>query len=580
MKQLILMLLAVVGITTICSCTDTNTIPEEPVTPVTPDEPDEPEVPDTTANYLVMHYCVAGGLDKYMLSNVLHAFSEGSTEKVKMAFQFKHSLYYQSDNEEHLFNGVRRFTVDENEYFLGKYKEITDNPYLLSEAKWDSLYNHVKTEKIGDATYDMTSKESLTDFIKWCKEKYPNAKRTILVLSGHGRGWQFQIDGLQDAKTRASLEDNNFQDEPRFLTLNDIVEGVKMAGGVDALYTDACLMSMYENLYGYKDIAKYLITAVETTPGPGGNYEQFLKELKNAGSTDEEFEKAMHGYIDFCTSKDWWGVSDSYYFDLGIYNLSKLEHVNSVLKKTVDTLVEKYTSDESIKPMASDLLLGTTFAPYIRWAVTDCEVARFTGGLKQQKLKMSYQILNVMRKDGIKDDEEGYYDVCKVIDWLRFPPSDAAKELIEKYPEQWNRALLNIIEVSDFTFILTDLLRQLDNKLYAVGAQNNPFKQLRTELQDAIKEIAYIRCSELDEKPGVDQAYELCSPGITIVPLSAELYHSDRNRRINTDIPSEADALKMYQSLEFDKQVGWSRFLQLIDVIPTALTNPSRRMVK
>lgn len=578
MKKCLLLLVAVFSLLAFNACKDDEVKIVGPVVP--PVVPDEPEV--NTPNYLIMFYAVGGGnLDSFILSNILQSCSEGTDDKVKMTFEYKLSSHLQQlyDN----FKGTRRFTADDNKNLIGRYQEFSKIRYMLTGPGQEAFLNTVKSEQIGDSEYNMSSTKSLADFIKWSKQQYPDAKRTILIISGHGDAWKVSTEGAIDAglKTRGMLMDNNFT-PASYLTLNETVEGIKQGGGVDMFYTEACLMSMYENIYAYSSVAKYLITAVETTPSLGGDYKTFLQLLKGIGNTDQEFEEAMHKYVDACTSADWWGSGKKSYNDLAFYNLSKLNQVTPVLKKITETLVEKYKSEESVNPTATDLPWGDRFAPYIRQAVLGCEVANS----KEEINILSYEDLlpegfkNALETDAdVVHNEYNTFLLNELIDWLRFNETPGAKKLWEKDPDKCNALITFLSQQCKNSYIITDMMRVLDNQLDAVGAQNNPFKALRKELVAAVKSMGYIKCSILDEKPGIDQAYDLCTPGVTIIPLTEEYYNDKIYSKITEELPQVNDAVKSYQTLEFDKQVGWSKFLQTIDVIPSAMTNPTRKFV-
>ena len=584
MKYLKLFFIAALSMFTICSCTDSNIVPEEPVTPVTPDEPDEPEVPDTTANYLVMYFGVGGGnLDPYIVPRLFRALDEGSSEKVKMTFQVKLSYYYQ--NFCHGFQGVRRFTADDNAHYVGKVEEllkdgmVPDKPYEIGNNKLETIFTDLKTDSIGDLDYDMVTPECLADFIKWSKEKYPNTKRTILILNNHGRGWDITDDGIKDygkAGTRGILYDNN---NKTHMSLNDVVNGIKQGGNVDVMFLDACLMNMYENLYGYASCCKYLVSGVEPLPALAGDFRTLLKMLKEASGTNEtDIVETMKKYVDHHLSKEWWGQWPDMDCDLSCINLTKLDQITTVMKKTVDTLVEKFCSSESINPTATELLFGDTFAPYIRMALVNCELAESDEYFSFFKSGIPTKVLRAMMADRVTTGDG--VNLRLAAEWLRVPSTDGAKEIAENYPDEWLQAQIVVAKHCYVSYVFTDLLRNIDKELDAVGAQNNPFKQLRKEMLDALKSIAYITCTTNTEIPGVDQAYELCSPGLAIIPFTEESYKSPFNARISDSIPSVQDAVKIYQNLEFDKQVGWSRFLQLVDVTPSALFNPRRKFVK
>lgn len=509
MKKFFLILFASFSLLALNSCKSDDEQIEDPVPVVpTPEEPEEPEVPvvpnDTTPDYLIMHYSHGSkDLDQWILSNVFHALDEGSNDKVKMTFQYKLASvnqtafkYYNID-----FTGTRRFTADDNKQLVGKYNDFALYEEWLNYEGMKSLCGMTNSELFADRNYAMSCADGLGDFIKWSKEQYPDAKRTILVIAGHGLGWRLENDGLVDSNSGQSrsllFRDDNLT-EVDSLTLNETIEGIRQGGGVDLLYTDDCLMCMYENIYGYANCAKYLLSSFNEIPGRGGNYSHLLNLLKGSGNNDQEFEDAMCKYVDVCTSNDWWGKDTLIYSDLGFYNLTKLDLLTPVLKKLTDTLTVNYK----------------TFEPYIHDAVRSCEMS-------------------------------------------------------------WHA----VRYINEHSYSISDMIRILDKNLDAAGEKNNPFKQIRQELIEAFKSIAYIKKSGIDDIHYIDQDYELCTPGVNIIPFNEEHYNYI-GFYMTDKIPNVYDAISIYQNLDFDKQVGWSRFLQLIDVCPSTSTNYSRDKIK
>ena len=509
MKKFFLILFASFSLLALNACKDDDEQIEDPVPVVpTPEEPEEPDVPvvpnDTTPDYLIMHYSHGSkDLDQWILSNVFHALDEGSNDKVKMTFQYKLASvnqtafkYYNID-----FTGTRRFTADDNKQLVGKYNDFALYEEWLNYEGMKSLCGMTNSELFADRNYAMSCADGLGDFIKWSKEQYPDAKRTILVIAGHGLGWRLENDGLVDSNSGQSRSllfmDDNLT-EVDSLTLNETIEGIRQGGGVDLLYTDDCLMCMYENIYGYANCAKYLLSSFNEIPGRGGNYSQLLKLLKGSGNNDQEFEDAMCKYVDVCTSNDWWGKDTLIYSDLGFYNLTKLDLLTPVLKKLTDTLTVNYK----------------TFEPYIHDAVRSCEMS-------------------------------------------------------------WHA----VRYIKEHSYSISDMVRILDKNLDAAGEKNNPFKEIRQELIEAFKSIAYIKKSGIDDIRYIDQDYELCTPGVNIIPFNEEHYNYI-GFYMTDKIPNVYDAISIYQNLDFDKQVGWSRFLQLIDVCPSTSTNYSRDKIK
>lgn len=491
MKKFFLILFASFSLLALNSCKSDDEQIEDPV--------------DTTPDYLIMHYSHGStNLDDCILPNIVNALDEGTNDKVKMTFQYKLSNTFQDKYEsikDYNFTGTRRFTADDNKHLIGKYNEFASDDSSLSDKKIDSLCSIINSELFADRKYVMSCAEGLGDFIKWSKEQYPNAKRTILVIGGHGLGWRLENDGLVDnnsGQSRALLFHDRNLSELDSLTLNETIEGIRQGGGVDLLYTDCCLMSMYENLYGYANCAKYLLSSFNEIPERGGYYSQLLKLLKDSGNTDQEFEDTMCKYVDVCTSNDWWGKVTLVYSDLGFYNLTKLDLLTPVLKKLTDTLTVNYK----------------TFEPYIHDAVRSCEMS-----------------------------------------WHA-----------ERY-------------INEHSYSISDMVRVLDINLDEAGVKSNPFKEIRKELIESFKSIAYIKKSGIDDIHYIDQDYELCTPGVNIIPFNEEHYNYI-GFYMTDKIPNVYDAISIYQNLDFDKQVGWSRFLQLIDVCPSTSTNYSRDKIK
>lgn len=520
-------------------------------------------------DYLVMLYATGGGnLDANILQNVMQLLYEGSSSKVKYTVQYKLSADEQEMYDKE-FGGVRRLTGTDNLALKSKSGKLPSLP-----KNYGQTLAAIKSERFADKQYDVTTREALADFIRWSKQKYPEAKRTILIINDHGSGWELDKDGKQDATTRAILFDDNTS--MSFLTAGDVANGVKDAGGVDMIYTDACLMSMYENLYAYADACKYLLSAVETTPGLGGNYMMLLRLLKSAGNTEEGLETAMHRYVDYSTSKEWWGRNKSAYSDLGFYNLQKFRKAcTPVLNKIAETLAEKFESDESIMPTVENPTFERWFTAYIRIAVNNCMATYATAYIPSRTIP---SFIPYLEKDGIKPDEDGDFLCRDLIEWSVYALTDGAQEAYEDNPELFLKLQRLVTTSGQRAFSFTDMLRVLDRELDAVGAQNNPFKPLRAELLAAIKSAAYISCTKPDSKPGIDQEYELCSPAIFIAPLNEALL-SEEYPSYQKNISTIEDGIRYYQSTVFDQQVGWSRFLQVLDVVPDAV-NPTRKHVK
>lgn len=544
----------------LCSCSDSTPAP-------TPTPDPDPDPVESGADYLVMVYGVGGKtLDRNIVANIMQALEVGSDEKVKMTFQYKLSGSLQTDPALQNFDGTRRFTADDNAHLKGQFQSLTSDYPFIPKGELDKSTSQLKTERLADATYDMPSSEALTDFIKWSKGEYPNAKHTILIITDHGNGWNFVYDGQKD--TRSILSDDNVGKK---MSLNDVANGVNGGGGVDLLYTDACLMSTYENLYGYAQCAKYLIASYEVAPGVGGDYRELIKQLDAAGPEDADLVAAAKAFVDYTVSDQWWAKYSVRSRDIAFYDLSRLGEVTPVLKEIAATLAEKYVSEESIEP-TTETMYGDKFTPYIRQAALGCVVSDAEMTVYYQNIP--WVIVEAMLEDGVKL-YDGEFDLDDLVLWIRYAPTERARETFEKYPEEWAFTRQLIAIQNETAYSLTDLLRILDKELTDIGAKN-PFKPLRSELLAALRSIGHIGCTRELDPSLLDTAYELCSPGLILLPLN-ELFNNQETNYFATKIPDYQDALRYYENTEFDRQVQWSRFLKVLDVTPTAFTNTMRQ---
>ena len=550
----------------LCSCKDDNEVASAP----------EAEGPD----YLVMMYAVGGSnLDDGIIGNIMQALDEGCDERVKMTFQYKLSDTLQHQAAYKDFEGTRRFTADENSHLKGQFLSMTNNYPTLEKWELPDVLSKIKSERIGDAKYDMSCKEGLADFIKWSKEKYPNAKHRILVVSDHGNAWSIVCDGMKD--TRAVLVDDNLNDpelpavfKGKSLSVQALANGLKDGGDVDVMYLDACVMSTYENLYGYAKAVKYVLASFETVDGIGGDYRVLTKLLKLAGTGEENMVKALKKYVDYCNSNGWWQSSNPYCSDLGLYDLSKLGQLTPVLKKVTDKLTELYESDAEFDCVSPEYPpLGDTYAPYIRKAMTSCLVASSVAHIPADTIPTP--IANLLRADGIKEKNKEFRSV-DVIKWIRFAQTDNAKLAYEQYPQEWAKVKKIINGLNDASYSLTDLLYTLKESLNDAGILQNPFAPLYEDLLSILREVAYINCTKALSETGIfSSPYAACSPGVYLKPFN-DLYYCEANAGMVKVIPTYEEALRYYQGTEFDQQVGWSRVLRLLDVLPSAMTNTMR----
>lgn len=113
----------------------------------------------------------------------------------------------------------------------------------------------------------MTDPATLTEFIKYCNDKFP-ANRNELILWDHGGG---SVSGY-------GYDEKNSKNGS--MSLAGVSKALKNSGvKFDFVGYDACLMATAENALMLDDYADYLIASEETEPGIGWYYTNWLKNV-------------------------------------------------------------------------------------------------------------------------------------------------------------------------------------------------------------------------------------------------------------------------------------------------------------
>ena len=139
----------------------------------------------------------------------------------------------------------------------------------------------------------MTDPTNLSDFIKYCAQKYP-ADRNFLILWDHGGG---SVSGYgYDEKNSSSGSMN----------LAGINTALKSAGMTfDIIGFDACLMATAETALMLDNYGDYLIASEETEPGIGWYYTNWLTQLGNNTSVASTAlgKTIIDDFVSTCASK-------------------------------------------------------------------------------------------------------------------------------------------------------------------------------------------------------------------------------------------------------------------------------------
>ncbi len=186
----------------------------------------------------------------------------GSTDQVKIVAQF--------DRFRGAFQGDGDWTAARR-YFI----------------RQDENLNQVNSELVAElGEVNMSSGETLVDFVTWAIETYP-ADRYALILSDHGMGWP---GGWSDPAPGGSggTVDRNIPLESRlgdqiFLhELDDALSEIRSRTSLDQfelIGLDACLMAHLEVFSALQPHSRYAVASQEVEPALGWAYTGFLDEL-------------------------------------------------------------------------------------------------------------------------------------------------------------------------------------------------------------------------------------------------------------------------------------------------------------
>jgi len=140
--------------------------------------------------------------------------------------------------------------------------------------------------------------DSIVSFMKYCKQVAP-AKNYILVFSDHGGGYSVTDDydkSLEQAGTRATCFDDNLAQ--RGITCKEIRAALEKSGmHLTMLYFDCCLMNNMETLSELTSLTDYVLASGHTNAG--GNQQNFVEELYKASAGDA-FTDAMSRFAKKC----------------------------------------------------------------------------------------------------------------------------------------------------------------------------------------------------------------------------------------------------------------------------------------
>ena len=352
--------------------------------------------------------------------------------------------------------------------------------------------------------------DSIVNFMKYCQKVAP-AKNYILVLSDHGGGYAVNDDydkSLEKMGTRATCFDDNLAG--RGITCKEIRTALEKSGmHLTMLYFDCCLMNNMETLSEVINLTDYVLASGHTNGG--GNHQAFVEELYNASAGDA-FTDAMSRYAKTCAQRNnmLWMLHGATWARNVDFVLTDMKKFPAIL-----TALRDYV-DFAIKNM------GGALAEDFQYAASDCY--QYTPGYPLYDLRDYCEKLQA-NAFGHLPNEWHYYDnlenalqAAQVCHYYSIQ-SEGYKEITPHW-------LSYNVSLGAKGFIGSTILKKEPTKIYGYNKDGN---------------LATVDISNLN---------------LTVLGKNTPWFAWSQT----------------YHQLEFDKQTGWSRWLEANTGFP--INNP------
>lgn len=157
---------------------------------------------------------------------------------------------------------------------------------------------------------NMASPNTLSSFIRFSAANYP-ADRYVLILWGHGAGWEGMCPDGADILTLGELKD----------ALSNATDF--MGRPLDLIGVDSCAEANFEMLYEIREYTQFFVGSEKNMPSQGLPYTRIFEGL--ASNVDQSVElfgsEIVRDYI------DWSRYNSSYSATLAVFNMSRIDQV-------------------------------------------------------------------------------------------------------------------------------------------------------------------------------------------------------------------------------------------------------------
>jgi PKD repeat protein len=258
------------------------------------------------AEWTVLVYMNADcDLEPYLVEDFNEMELAGSTENVNIVVQMDRHPGYDATSGD--WSGTRRYRVEKDPGMRAM------NSRLL--------------EDLGEL--DMGDKKTLSDFLLWGREKFP-ARRTLVVLSGHGEGWPGISQDFTDQNDRLSLDELS-------AGLGDFTRS--RGAPIDVLLLDVCYWAMLETDWALRNLTSYIVASEDIDPSAGQRYDAFLDDLvKVPGMAPRDLAMEIVASFREAYSSGGYYPGDSETFTLSAVETARLGPLASALDGLADLL--------------------------------------------------------------------------------------------------------------------------------------------------------------------------------------------------------------------------------------------------
>ena len=312
------------------------------------DNPTPQPEPESQAEYTIMYYTGgAGNIDAAMLKILINFYNANpdAYKKVNVVIQYKFST------AENMSEQYGIFSPDTCAMFGSKTLRWAVDPAKIIDQQafnQDNIY--------GADNADITSPDSLTNFINWAARKYP-AKKYMLVVADHGGGYipAKELPETETTRTnRIILADDGHQDKA--FTAKSLSRGIRNANvRLQTVFLLACMMNNMEYQFELKDVCDYVIASTYLMPGKGGAMNVLVEQLSQP---NVDTEHALDAYIK-ADVKSWESgkanpESTVFYTDLTLTRTANIDKLGTLMRQFVDRLCETYPNGTETQKQAID----------------------------------------------------------------------------------------------------------------------------------------------------------------------------------------------------------------------------------